>query len=215
MDLALFDLDHTLLNGDSDHGWGVFLGDLGVVDAEEQNEKQDYFYQEYRHGRLDMQAFLEFQLAPLAQFPKEQLHQWRAQYVDQIIKPMLADGKPELLLPHRGAGDELVIVTATSDFITRPIADLLGVDHLIATQVEVVDGEYTGKPYGTPSFREGKVTRVNQWLSEQQQTYSKTYFYSDSINDLPLLEQVDVPIAVTPDEPLRMHAQRLHWKIID
>ena len=215
MDLALFDLDHTLLNGDSDHGWGIFLGRLGVLDAQEQQEKQDYFYQQYLRGQLDMQAFLEFQLQPLAKFSKQQLHQWREQYTSEIIAPMLAGGKPELLLPHRGAGAEIVIVTATSDFITRPIADLLGVEHLIATQVEIVDGNYTGRPTGIPSFREGKVERLKEWLATRPQSFDTSYFYSDSINDLPLLEFVDVPIAVTPDDALREHAKNSGWKIID
>jgi len=215
MDLALFDLDNTLLAGDSDHGWGVFLGNLGVLDPAEQEKKQAYFYEQYEQEKLDMQAFLEFQLAPLAEHSLEHLYAWRDQFMTDVITPMLDRGKPELLTPHRNNGDVIVIVTATNEFITRPIADLLGVEHLIATQVEMIDNHYTGRPTGIPSFREGKVERLNQWLTHQNTRFNKTYFYSDSMNDLPLLEHVDVPIAVTPDARLRNHAQNHHWKIID
>jgi HAD superfamily hydrolase (TIGR01490 family) len=215
MDLALFDLDNTLLNGDSDHGWGMFLAELGAVDPKTQQAKQDEFYKDYKNGVLDMQAFLAFQLQPLTQHPIEQLNAWRNQYIDQIIEPMIEAGKPELLEPHRHAGDEILIVTATNEFITRPIADRLGVKHLIATQVETKNGVFTGRGTGVPCFREGKVQRLKAWLDEHAVRYESSYFYSDSINDLPLLEWVDHPVAVTPDDELRAHAQRFHWKIID
>ncbi|MEM7358599.1 MAG: HAD family phosphatase [Pseudomonadota bacterium] len=215
MDLALFDLDHTLLNGDSDHGWGIFLASIGVLDAKEQEEKQDYYYQQYLQGKLDIQEFLDFQLYPLSQYPMEQLHEWRAQYVERDIKPMLEAGKPELVEQHKRNGDKLVIITATNDFVTRPIADLLGVETLIATALEIEDGRYTGKTSGTPCFQDGKITKLHQWLNETGESFAQTYFYSDSKNDLPLLEMVDHPIAVTPDAQLRAHAEKFHWKIID
>ena len=215
MALALFDLDNTLLNGDSDHSWGLYLADTGVLDAEEQARMQDKYYQDYLNGELDIQKFLEFQLAPLGQHSTEQLYAWRANYLEEIIKPMLESGKPELLEPHRQNGDYLMIVTATNDFITRPIADLLGVETLIATTAEFVDNRYTGKPTGTPSFKEGKVSRVNEWLEQNNQNLKGSYFYSDSINDLPLLQLVTTPVAVTPDNNLRRHAINCGWEIID
>jgi HAD superfamily hydrolase (TIGR01490 family) len=215
MALALFDLDNTLLNGDSDHAWGVFLGELGVVDAQEQKRMQDFFYQQYLAGDLNMEEFLQFQLKPLADNPLQTLLTWRAQYVDSIIQPMIESGKPELITPHQQAGDEILIITATNDFITRPIADALGVKTLLATQTEIINGQYTGRSTGTPCFQEGKVTVLKQWMAENGQDLVGSTFYSDSINDLPLLELVDTPVAVTPDDRLRRHAERLHWTIID
>ncbi|RBP49845.1 HAD family hydrolase [Arenicella xantha] len=215
MALALFDLDNTLLNGDSDHGWGMYLAQVGAVDPVEQQQKQDFFYQQYVDGVLDIVAFCEYQFQPLTQHPLDQLYQWRDDFIKSTIKPMIANGKPHLLDSHRDAGDQIVIITATNDFVTRPIADLLGVEHLLATRAEFVDGHYTGKIAGVPCFREGKVTRLQQWLKAQNIEPDHCTFYSDSINDLPLLEQVDTPIAVTPDDRLRQHAQSLHWQIID
>ena len=225
MALALFDLDNTLLNGDSDHAWGLFLAKVGAVDAQKQQQQQDLFYQQYQDGSLDILEFLEFQLAPLTEFSLTQLESWRSEFIDSVIKPMIDSGKPELLEKHRQQNDELVIITATNDFITRPIANELGVATLIATQAEMLDGKYTGKCKGTPCFQAGKVERLEQWLGSVRQDsiqgdplpskYSERYFYSDSINDLALLELVDKPIAVTPDDKLRAHAERFHWQIID
>lgn len=215
MALALFDLDNTLLNGDSDHAWGIFLAQLGVVDAHEQELKQDYFYQQYQHGTLNIDEFLAFQLKPLTQHSITQLHRWREQFLEDVIKPMISSGKPHLLEPHRAAGDKIVIITATNDFITRPIADLLGVETLLATQAEQLAGKYTGKHHGTPCYQSGKVTVLQNWLRETPHPLAGSLFYSDSINDLPLLELVDTPIVVTPDAQLRAHAEKFHWKIID
>lgn len=215
MALALFDLDNTLLNGDSDHSWGIFLAKIGVVDGIEQTQMQDYFYEQYIKETLDMDEFLRFQLRPLVENSASDLHQWRQQYIDEVVSVMIKTGKPELLEPHREAGDDILIVTATNDFITRPIAEKLGVQTLIATQVETINGAYTGRYIGIPSYQNGKVTRLEAWLHEQEKSWHNSYFYSDSINDLPLLEKVDTPIAVTPDDKLRAHAIKLHWKIID
>lgn len=213
--LALFDLDHTLINGDSDHGWGIFLASIGVLDAQEQEEKQDYYYQQYLQGKLEIQEFLDFQLYPLSQYPMQQLQEWRAAYIERDIRPMLESGKPELVEQHARRGDELVIITATNDFVTRPIADLLGVSTLIATTLELRNGQYTGKTVGPPCFQDGKVTKLEQWLADSGKSFDEQYFYSDSINDLPLLEMVDHPIAVTPDAQLRTLAEKRDWKIID
>ena len=215
MALALFDLDNTLINGDSDHGWGVFLGQIGVVDPVEQETKQEYYYQQYIQGVLDINEFLDFQLAVLAQHPLEKLIEWRTQYVEEIIAPMISNGKADLLEPHREKGDELVIVTATNDFITRAIADRLAVDNLIATTAEIVDGHYTGRATNTPCFAVGKVTRLRQWLESNPHSLNGSWFYSDSYNDLPLLELCDNPVAVTPDDRLRKYAEGQAWPIID
>jgi HAD superfamily hydrolase (TIGR01490 family) len=228
--LALFDLDNTVLNGDSDHAWGLFLAKVGAVDAQKQQQQQDYFYQQYQDGTLDILKFLEYQLAPLTQFSLPQLEAWRDEFIDTVIKPMIDTGKPELIEKHRLKNDHLVIITATNDFITRPIANELGVATLIATQAEMANGKYTGKCKGVPCFQAGKVERLEQWLNSvrmgttqgdtikadlEQSRYKERYFYSDSINDLALLELVDHPIVVTPDDKLRAHAEELHWQIID
>lgn len=215
MALALFDLDNTLLNGDSDHAWGMYLAEIGAVDAKEQQEKQDYFYQQYVAGELNILEFCEFQFQVLKQNSVEQLFEWRADFLQSVITPMIKTGKPELLEPHRANNDDILIVTATNDFITQPIAELLGVETLLATTAEFSNGAYTGKVAGTPCFQAGKVVRLNEWLSEHNKNLENSYFYSDSMNDLPLLEKVDNPIAVTPDDQLRAHAEKIHWPIID
>ena len=215
MALALFDLDNTLLNGDSDHGWGMYLADIGAVDPEEQKNKQDYFYQQYLEGTLDIYEFCEFHFSVLAKTPLSQLKVWHDDYMQKIIEPMIETGKAELLEKHRTAGDDIVIITATNDFVTAPIAKRLGVDTLIATQAEFIDGKFTGHVKGTPCFQDGKVLRLNEWLKQHNKKITNSYFYSDSINDLPLLETVDQPIAVTPDDKLRTQALKLGWPIID
>ncbi len=215
MALALFDLDNTLLNGDSDHAWGHYLAEIGAVDKTLHEQKQDEFYQLYINGELDIIEFLTFQLFPLTQYPLEQLLQWRNEFIDSIIKPMISTGKTELIEQHRNKGDSLVIITATNDFITRPIADLLEIETLIATQAEFIDNQYTGKVTGAPCFQAGKISRLNEWLSTQTIDMNDSWFYSDSINDLPLLEIADNPVAVTPDGKLRAHAEHKNWPIID
>lgn len=215
MTLALFDLDNTLLNGDSDHAWGMYLADIGAVDPKAQAEQQEHFYQQYLAGSLNIIEFCEFQFQVLKNTPLEQLYQWRNDFIDQIIQPMIDSGKPELLDKHRELGHKLLIITATNDFITRPIADRLKVETLIATTAEFIDQRYTGKIAGTPCFQDGKVKRLNDWCAQKQHTLENSFFYSDSMNDLPLLEQVTTPIAVTPDKRLRLHAKEHNWQIID
>jgi len=213
--LALFDLDNTLLDGDSDHAWGIYLTEIGVVDADFHQRKQDEYYQQYIDGSLDIIEFLNFQLATLAQHPMSQLLQWRESFINDVIQPMIDTGKPQLLDKHRDAGDTLVIITATSDFVTRPIAERLGINTLIATEAEIIDNKYTGKVAGTPCFQSGKVTRLHDWLQSRDETLENSWFYSDSYNDLPLLKLVDNPIVVTPDDKLREHAEQQHWPVID
>lgn len=214
MRLAIFDLDNTLLAGDSDYLWGRFLVDQGLVDAESYERENQRFYEQYREGTLDIQAFCRFSFAPLTAHPLAQLQAWRAQFVRECIAPVVAPLAPALLEKHRIQGDELLIMTATNRFITEPIAELLGVDTLIATDPEFVDGRFTGQLSGTPNFREGKVHRLEQWLAEQGTTATHICFYSDSHNDLPLLLRANEAVAVDPDERLREEARSRGWPVI-
>ena len=214
MKLALFDLDNTLLTGDSDYAWAQHLIDAGVVDADEYNARNDWFYARYKDGTLDIHEFLDFQLAPLARHPREQLDRWHADFMARRVRPMIAPRAAEVLAGH---GDAVTaIVTATNRFITAPIARELGVEHLIATEIEELDGRFTGKPLGTPNFREGKVERLNDWLVSRGERLGdfESWFYSDSLNDLPLLAIVDHPVAVDPDPTLRAHALTHGWPVI-
>ena len=220
MALALFDLDNTLLNGDSDHGWGMFLATAGIVDPIQQKIKQDFFYEQYLSGELDIYEFCEYQFEVLANNSLEDLKAWHSQFMHDVIEPMITSGKAELLDKHRALGDEIVIITATNDFVTAPIAKRLDVPNLLATTAEFDGERYTGKLSGTPCFQDGKITRLEKWLAQQDRKLDKeslrgSYFYSDSINDLPLLELVETPVAVTPDDKLRQHALNLRWDIID
>ncbi|NND80825.1 MAG: HAD-IB family hydrolase [Gammaproteobacteria bacterium] len=215
MTLALFDLDNTLLDGDSDHAWGMYLAEIGAVDAEQHSHRQDQFYRQYQAGKLDIQAFLEFQLGVLAQYPLSQLQAWRSDFLKDKIQPMIETGKTDLLEQHRAKGHDIAIITATNDFITRPIADMLGVATLIATTAERVADGYSGKPQGTPCYQDGKVVRLREWLDDSGLGMTDSWFYSDSINDLPLLELCDNPVAVKPDAALRSIAQARRWPIIE
>ena len=214
MQLAIFDLDNTLLAGDSDHAWGQFLADIGAVDSETYAQQNQIFYEEYQRGTLDIDAFLRFSLAPLAKYPIEQLHTWRAQFVAEKISPMVTDKAKSLVEHHRQRGDEMLIITATNAFVTQPIAELFGIEHLLATQPSIVEGKYTGGYDGTPTFRSGKQTALTEWLEVRQLQPTKTWFYSDSRNDLPLLNAVDHPVAVDPDTALREYALNEGWPII-
>jgi HAD superfamily hydrolase (TIGR01490 family) len=212
--LALFDLDNTLLDGDSDYAWAQFLIEEGVLHAADYNAKNDYFYERYKDGTLDIHEFLDFQLAPLARRPRAQLDAWHNEFMRRKIRPMILPKAPQLIAKHADA--LTAIVTATNRFITRPIADELGVRDLIATDIEEMDGVFTGKPRGTPTFREGKIQRVDEWLAAKGRKLAdfESWFYSDSLNDLPLLERVTHPIAVDPDATLRARATEREWPII-
>lgn len=214
MTLAIFDLDNTLLAGDSDHAWGEFLVEEGIVDAEHYRRENDRFYQEYLNGELDIYRYLSFALAPLAAHEMSQLLDWREQFLAKKIRPMLQQKASQLLDHHRSQGHTLMIITATNSFITEPVADLLGIEHLIATDPEVVDGRFTGQVAGTPSFREGKVTRLQAWLDEHDETLAGAWFYSDSNNDAPLLTQVANPVAVDPDPSLEKLALKQGWQVM-
>jgi len=214
MTLAIFDLDNTLLNGDSDHAWGIFLAAQGIVDADEHRKANDRFYQDYLNGKLDVFRYQRFVLEPLAQFSLDELHAMHGRFMVSHVQPMLQTKAAELLHQHRSQGHTLMIITATNHFITRPIADLLGIEHLIATNPEVVNGRFTGEVSGTPSFQGGKVTRLTQWLSENNESLDGAWFYSDSINDAPLLEQVANPVVVDPDSRLEAMARERDWPVM-
>jgi HAD superfamily hydrolase (TIGR01490 family) len=214
MSLAIFDLDNTLLADDSDYLWGQFLIELGIVDGAAYERDNQQFYDDYQAGTLDIQEFLAFMLRPLAEHPLEQLLTWRAQFIEDKIRPILLPKAMELLARHRTAGDTLLIITATNRFLTAPIAELLEVPHLLATEVEFTAGRYTGRPVGIPCFQHGKVERLSAWLAETGHNLDESWFYSDSHNDLPLLGQVSYPVAVDPDATLAEHAQEHGWLII-
>lgn len=215
MSLAIFDLDNTLIGGDSDHAWGEFLCEQGIVDADEYRRANDYFYEQYKNGGLDIYEFLRFALKPLATLAPEQLNALHQQFMQEKIEPILLPKAEELLEKHREQGDFLLIITATNHFVTSPIAERLGVDAIIATDPEEVDGRYTGEVSGTPCFQDGKVKRLNKWLEAQDFSLEGSYFYSDSHNDLPLLELVTHPVAVNPDEILEEHACNKLWPVLD
>src|SRR5690554_278019 len=214
MTLAIFDLDNTLLHGDSDHSWGQFLVEQGAVDAQEYKLANDHFYQQYQQGTLDYDAFTAFALKPLRENSMAQLAAWHTQFMQEKVQPMLQKKAQQLLQKHRDQGHFLLIITATNAFITRPIAELMGVDEILATEPQMIDGRYTGKPTGTPCFREGKVQRLHEWLAETGHTLAGSYFYSDFINDLLLLQVVDHPIVVDVDDALTRYAQQHNWPII-
>ncbi len=214
MALAIFDLDNTLLAGDSDHAWGEFLVSRNIVDGALYKQTNDRFFQDYQSGSLDILAYLEFALKPLAAHPLAQLHAWREDFMRTFIAPMILPKGRALIESHRQRGDQLLIITATNRFVTEPIAQALGIAHLIATEPEFTGERYTGRIAGTPSFREGKITRLNEWLSAQQHDLAGATFYSDSHNDIPLLEQVDFPVAVDPDDQLRDVARQRAWPVI-
>ncbi len=215
MNLALFDLDNTLLAGDSDFEWAQFLIDRGVLDREVYAARNQAFYDQYKAGTLDIHEFLDFQLKPLSRHPRQVLDTWHAEYMKERIAPMLRDSARALVERHR---DEVrVIITATNSFVTAPIARAFGIEHLIATEPEIRNGEFTGGVSGIPCFREGKVARLEDWLAARGQSLKsilKSTFYSDSQNDLPLLEQVSHPVAVDPDPSLRAHATAHGWPVI-
>ena len=214
--LAIFDLDNTLLHGDSDHLWGEYLVEQGVVDGERFRRDNDRYYAAYLEGTLDIYEFLEqHQLRPLAENPRTQLNRWREDFIRTRIAPRILPSARALVNQHRASGDTLLIITATNRFITEPIAAEFGIPHLIATDPEEHGGEFTGKVAGVPSYKEGKVVRLNNWLCGRDESLHGSWFYSDSHNDLPLLNLVNHPVVVNPDEILAKEAIRRSWKRID
>ncbi|HKJ51481.1 MAG TPA: HAD family hydrolase [Gammaproteobacteria bacterium] len=215
MTLAIFDLDHTLLNGDSDYLWGEYMVENGIVDEQEYRQRNLVFYEDYQRGKLDNDTYLAFALEPLTRYSIAQLHAWRSDFVESWIRPIIVEGAENLLSQHRDRGHELLIISATNLFVTEPIAALLGVPTILSTEPEIVDNRYTGRYLGTPTYQRGKVAVLGQWLDKSGKNLLGSYFYSDSINDLALLEQVDNPIVVHPDDELKAIAESRNWKIID
>jgi len=213
MPLAIFDLDNTLLAGDSDYLWGRYLIDLGIVDAEVYERTNQRFYDDYRAGCLDIAAFLRFSLAPLSRHPMADLERWRAAFVRERIDPIILPAARDLVEQHRHAGDTLLIITATNAFVTSPIAERFGIKHLIATEPAVSAGRFTGSADGPPAFREGKVERLRHWLTANGASLRGSTFYSDSINDVPLLDTVEHAVAIDPDERLAAVARERGWPI--
>jgi HAD superfamily hydrolase (TIGR01490 family) len=217
VNLTLFDLDNTLLNGDSDFEWSQFLIRIGVLDRELFEAKNLDFYEHYKAGTLDIQEFLDFQLKPLSRHARKTLDEWHRRFMREQALGMISEAARDLVNLHRKAGDVCAIITATNSFVTAPIAREFGVEHLIATEPEQKNGEFTGRVAGVPSFREGKITRLEEWMKLQGWdwgSFAETTFYSDSLNDLPLLAKVKHPVAVNPDETLLKHAELHGWKVM-
>lgn len=214
MALALFDLDNTLLGGDSDYLWGRFLVEQGIVDGEHYERENRAYYEQYKAGTLNIHEFLAFSLRPLAEHPPEQLHAWREQFVERLIDPIILPAARALVESHRARGDTPVIITATNRFVTAPIAARFGVEHLIATEVEMNGDRYSGRSTDIPCFQGGKVQRLRRWLELHRADLADSWFYSDSHNDLPLLELVAHPVAVDPDDKLNQHARVHGWTVM-
>lgn len=214
--LALFDLDNTLLAGDSDHAWGEFLISKKLVDAAEHRSKNDWFYEQYREGELDIHGYVEFTLKPILHLGASERNRLHAEFMQEAIAPIVLKSAQSLVAQHANAGDFCVIITATNEFITTPIAGLFQVEKLLSTELEMKDGHYTGNISGIPCYQSGKVEKLQQWLNSRHDELqiSESVFYSDSINDLALLKLVATPIAVDPDEQLREAAERSSWKMI-
>ena len=218
MQLALFDLDHTLLSGDSDYEWTEYLVSKGILDGATHGARNIEFYEQYKAGTMDINEFLDFQLQSLADNPRADLEQWHADFMETQIRPKLSEKARALVKRHLDQGDICAMVTATNSFVTGPIARELGIPHLIATIPAQENGQFTGKPRGLPSFREGKIARVEGWLESMGlwwNNFERSWFYSDSLNDLPLLQRVTDPVVVDPDATLRAHAENAGWPILN
>ncbi|GAB5498484.1 MAG: HAD family hydrolase [Pseudohongiellaceae bacterium] len=216
--LALFDLDNTLLAGDSDHAWGEFLIQKQLVDAENHRRHNDTYYQQYQDNELDIHAYVRFTMGPILDLPAEQQLQLRDEYMTQMIAGLISDASRDLVARHRDQGDFCLIITATNSFLTTPIAAAYQVDQLLATDLQLADGRVTGDILGIPCFQAGKVQRLQQWLAEdevarrEQLRLADSIFYSDSSNDLPLLEQAGTAVVVDPDERLKAAARERNWQ---
>ncbi|WP_226642125.1 HAD family hydrolase [Microbulbifer variabilis] len=215
MQLAIFDLDNTLIGGDSDHAWGEFLVEREHVDSEHYRLSNDRFYQDYQRGELDIFAYLEFALEPLSQISRGQLENLQNEFMQEVISELWLPAAHELIGEHRRKGHHIMIITATNRFVVEPIAARLGVDTLLATEPEEHEGLFTGRVVGEPCYQAGKVLRLRQWLAQNPEFAGREkWFYSDSINDLPLLTEVEHPVAVDPDARLRAEAEARGWPII-
>jgi len=214
MTLAIFDLDNTLLTGDSDYSWGQFLVRHNLVDLEQYEQANEKFFQDYQDGVLDIYAYSAFSFAPLTKYSMDELARFHAMFMKEIIEPMMGAKARQLVEQHKNQGHDLLVITATNSFITRPIVEKFGIDNLLATDPKIVAGKYTTEVDGIPCFKEGKVKRLREWLQKTGKDLAGSWFYTDSVNDLALLEQVDNPVAVDPDQKLRQIAEERGWSII-
>ncbi|WP_111642646.1 histidinol-phosphatase [Marinimicrobium alkaliphilum] len=214
MTLAIFDLDNTLIAGDSDYSWGEFMIHKGIVERASYQAANDRFYEEYKNGTLDIYAYQRFVLEPLTRLEANERRDLHREFMADWIEPLMLDKARALLDSHRDQGHTLLIITATNSFITHPIAERLGVANILATEPELVDGNFTGSITGVPCFQEGKVQRLHDWLRSHSFDLTESFFYSDSINDLPLLEHVGKPVVVDPDERLHAVAITRQWPVI-
>jgi HAD superfamily hydrolase (TIGR01490 family) len=213
MTLALFDLDNTLLSGDSDYEWGQFLVSKNLVDKKAYEEANIRFYEQYKQGKLDIYEWSAFTFKPLAERSMEELAVLHKEYMQQVIQPFMGEIAKATIQHHREQGHTLMVITATNSFVTRPIVEAFGIDNLIATESKIINGRYTTEVDGIPCFNKGKVERLNAWLAQNNESLKGSYFYSDSHNDLPLLEIVEHPVAVDPDATLEAVAKQREWKI--
>jgi len=215
MSLAIFDLDNTLIGGDSDYLWGEFLCEIGAVDAEIHRQKNESYFQQYNRGELDIYEYSEFAIEPLSRFSMKELASMHQKFMDEVIKPIYLDKAQKLIDEHKSQGDTILVITATSRFVTEAIAKLYGIDNILAIEAEVVDGRYTGKIVGIPTYAAGKVDNLMLWLEQNDETLAGSSFYSDSHNDIPLLDVVDHPVAVNPSDALKTYAEDRGWPILD
>ena len=215
MSLAIFDLDNTLIGGDSDFLWGEFIGEEGIVDANAYRKKNEYFYQQYDLGTLDIYAWLEFCLEPLTRYSMTELQELHHRFMIQKIEPILLDKAQNCINQHKERGDTVLVMTASTSFVTAPIVKKYGINHLLATEPEIKAGRYTGGVSGIPCFQSGKVDKLMPWLQKNEETLTGSTFYSDSHNDLPLLELVDNPVAVNADKILTKIAQKKGWEVLN
>ncbi len=214
MSLAIFDLDNTLICDDSDHLWGQFLVEKKLVDSAHYARINTQFYDDYCRGELNINEYLTFALSFLAEHPLEQLLQWREVFINEKIRPLVLPAAVTLVEKHRSNGDTLLVITATNRFVTEPIVKLFGIPHMLASEPELINGRYTGRFINEPCYQQGKVIRLAQWLDDNNLDLKGSTFYSDSHNDIPLLEKVAHPVAVDPDDKLTQHANTQHWPII-
>jgi len=214
MALAIFDLDNTLIGNDSDYLWGEFMVSRGYVDGEAFAAQNAQFYEDYKSGDLDIFAYLRFALAPLSQQSMETLKEWHKDFMKEYIEPHILPKALALVEKHQKAGDRTIIITATNSFITRPIGERYGITELLGSDGEIINNRYTGAVTGVPTFQEGKVTRLNEWLKQEGETLEGSFFYSDSHNDLPLLKIVDHPVVVDGDDTLMAYAKENNWPSI-
>jgi len=215
MALAIFDLDKTLIDGDSDFLWGEFMSEIGAVDPNSYQKKNQYFFDEYAKGKLNINEYLEFCLEPLSQNSMTTLNTWHQDFMQQKIRPIVLPKAQSVVNEHKEKGDRVLVITATNRFVTAPIVAQYGIDDLLATEPEIKDGDYTGRVEGEPCFQKGKITHLNRWLAKTGESLEGAYFYSDSHNDLPMLELVDNPIVVHGDDTLQAIAKQRSWPSLD